>query len=37
MWQGTSDAFKEALRPFIETTPASMVREGVDSEALVEE
>jgi len=35
MWAGTKPAFKEHLRSFVEHTPLSRVRTGIDEEALL--
>jgi NAD(P)-dependent dehydrogenase (short-subunit alcohol dehydrogenase family) len=35
MWGGTTAEFKKALKPFIEKTPGSAIRPGVDDEDLV--
>ncbi|KAI9738458.1 MAG: hypothetical protein M1818_005355 [Claussenomyces sp. TS43310] len=37
MWAGTSPAFKESARPYVEISPLQAVRPGVDSEELVKD
>lgn len=36
MYSGTSDAFRQVMKPFLQTTPLAVAREGIDSKEVVE-
>jgi NAD(P)-dependent dehydrogenase (short-subunit alcohol dehydrogenase family) len=35
MYSGTTDAFQARMKPFTQTAPLAVVREGIDSEAAI--